>query len=165
MKALIIFVCVFVAQLTWAQENFITQLEGTWTGDLEIYAQGKPTAEQPKVTFTVAPLNKDSWTWRTDYDSKKFGVMTKDYVLKTKDAGTGHYILDEKNGSFIDYQLSGNKMHCMFEINDFVLAGTYELTRGQLIFEIYSSPKSKDTTEVVSHRVRNVQRVVLSRKQ
>lgn len=166
MKTVITLLCLFLTNQIFGQHDFVNQCEGVWTGTMDIYAQGTLRPDGPKVTFTVAPIVKDSvWTWRTDYISEKYGVISKDYVLKTKNAEKGHYLLDEGDGIVLDYQLSGNKMYCVFEVQDFVLGATYELRKDQLIFEVYSSPRSKETTEVLSHTVQNVQRVALSRKQ
>ena len=165
MKASLVLVFLFFTQFADAQHDFVTQCEGVWTGTMDIYSNGTLVSDGPKVTFTVAPILKDSsWTWRTDYDSQKYGIISKDYILKSKDSKNGHYILDEGDGIILDYQVSGSKMYSVFEVEDIVLAGTYELRNDQLIFEVYSSPKSKDSTEVMSHRVQNVQRVALSRK-
>lgn len=162
MKPIIVLLCMFLSQLTFGQQGFLSQCEGVWSGTMSIYTQGEKMPNGPVVTFTVKTIIKDSsWTWRTDYDSKKYGRMSKDYTLNVKDASKGHYLLDEGDGILLDYQLSGNKMHAVFEVEDLLLGATYELTKDQLIFEVYSSPKSSDTTQVVSHRVQNVQRVTL----
>lgn len=162
MKTVLVFVILFSTQLVAAQHDFVTQCEGVWTGTMDIYSNGTLVPNGPKVNFTVTPILKDStWTWRTNYDSPKYGVISKDYILKSKDPKKGQYILDEGDGIILDYQLSGTKMYSVFEVEDIVLAATYELRNDQLIFEVYSSPKSQDTTEVLSHRVQNVQRVTL----
>lgn len=162
MKTSLVLVFIFFTQLVGAQHDFVTQCEGVWTGTMDIYSNGALLPNGPKVSFTVAPIIKDStWTWRTDYDSPKYGVISKDYVLKSKDPKNGHYILDEGDGIVLDYQLNGRKMYSVFEVEDIVLTATYELRNDQLIFEVYSSPKSQDSTQVLSHRVQNVQRVRL----
>lgn len=162
MKSILISLCLCIAQLAIGQHDFVSQCEGVWTGTMNIYAQGEKVPNGPNVTFTVKTVIKDSsWTWRTDYDSKKYGRMSKDYTLKVKDASKGHYLLDEGDGISLDYQVSGSKMYAVFEVEGTVLSSTYELRKDQLIFEVYSSPKSRDTTQVLSHRVQNVQRVTL----
>ena len=149
---------------TGAQEDFVQQCEGVWTGTMYIYANGQKAADAPKITFTVMPIVKDSsWVWRTDYDSQKFGKISKDYKLLLRDATTGYYQLDEGDGLYLDQHLVANKMYSVFEVQNIALSASYELRGEELIFEVISSPKSQDSTEVRSHPVRNVQRVVLKK--
>jgi len=150
-----------------AQEHFIDKCEGVWEGSLEMYnaKSQEASSEKPKVTFTVQTIIEDSlWTWRTDYESERFGHITKDYKLVAKDVKKGMYLLDEGDNLILDQRVIGTKMYSVFEVENMVLSASYELIGEHLIFEVLSSPRSKDTTAVISHTLGNMQRVTLSRK-
>ena len=118
-----------------------------------------------KVVLTVAKGSQpNEWTWKTEYLSEKF-PMTKDYVLRLKDAETNIYVTDEKNGiELMDY-LFGNKLYSIFETQEIFLTSSYELRGKELIFEVTSGKKTGAVVQsVTNYSVDNLQRVVFKKK-
>lgn len=170
---LYIFSVVFTVVITNAQTpinqniNTNTQLfpekcVGSWSGMMKIYYQGQ-LRDSVEVIFTVSPLEKNSWRWKTEYISDKMPV-TKDYVLKVEDNKINTFLLDEGEGlELFDYAF-GNKLYSFFETEGLLLSSSYELIGDQLIFEVTSGKKIENTTsEIKSFTVDVVQRVVFKR--
>mgnify|MGYP006961380658 FL=1 len=129
---------------------------------MHIYFAGQLRDSVP-IRFTVTPIDSISWTWRTEYLSKKL-PMTKDYVLRIKDKQRQMYVTDEGDGIELSDYLFGNKLYSIFETEGILLTASYELRDGELIFEVTSGKRANNsTTGVQSHPVSSVQRAVLKR--
>lgn len=144
-------------------KSFPDRCMGIWEGVMHMYRQGV-LKDSVNVLFTVAPKEKDTWTWRTEYLSEKM-PMTKDYVLKWKDKDRQIFAVDEGEGlELYDYAI-GDKLYSVFETHGVLLTATYELRGDQLIFEVTSGKAaSKAHPEVKNYTVDHLQRVVLKRK-
>lgn len=153
---------IFLSHFSFGQNLFPEKCIGKWKGTMHIYASGKIRDSVP-VKLTVTPKDSRSWAWKTEYLSEKY-PMTKDYVVKTVNAATGHFQTDEGDGIVIDHYVFGDKMSCVFETAGILLTSVYELQGGKLIFEVASGKKSEETGEVISHPVTNLQRVVFSKE-
>jgi len=145
-------------------QSFPEKCMGTWNGVMHMYSRGT-LKDSVKVRLTVAKTsNPNEWTWKTDYLSEKF-PMTKDYLLRLKDAETNIYVTDEKNGiELMDY-LFNNKLYSLFETQEIFLTSSYELRGEELIFEVTSGKKIGTTEQsVINYSVDNLQRVVYRKK-
>lgn len=141
-------------------QSFPDQCVGTWQGSMQIFSRGT-LKDSVKVVLTVAKTNQpNEWSWKTEYLSEKF-PMTKDYVLRLKDAEKNIYVTDEKNGiELMDY-LFNNKLYCIFETQDIFLTSSYELRGKELIFEVTSGKKNSTADQpVMNYSIDNLQRVV-----
>lgn len=161
MKKLLVIVFVFFALVANGQQLFPDKCIGTWKGTMLIYGRGQ-LRDSVKVTFTVAKSDKpNEWIWRTEYHSEKM-PMTKDYVLRLKDAEKKIFVTDEKEGIELQDYLFGNKLYSMFETQGVYLTSSYELQKDELIFEVTSGKKIETgNTDVTNYSVDNLQRVVL----
>jgi len=137
---------------------------GTWSGTMSIQRQGAVVDSVP-VRLTIAPRPEAGvWTWKTEYLSKT-RPMTKDYLLRVKDAAKGLYITDEGEGVELTDYLFGNKFYSVFEVEGVLLTATYELRGDELIFEVTSGPTITRGAAgpVTNYPVNNLQRVVYRR--
>jgi hypothetical protein len=146
-----------------AQNSFPDKCIGTWKGTMMIYGRGV-LRDSVKVTFTVTKSDKpNEWVWRTEYHSEKM-PMTKDYLLRLKDADKGIYVTDENNGIELQDYLFGNKLYSVFETQGIFLTSSYELKGKELIFEVTSGKRIEPNgQEVANYTVDNLQRVVLKK--
>ncbi|MEQ3655932.1 MAG: hypothetical protein ABNH00_08715 [Dokdonia sp.] len=164
MKTAIVVFGLFLGPIVLGQSFNLEAVEGAWKGTLEMYSLATKKDSQPEVTLTIQPLIKDSvWVWRTDYISEQYGTISKDYTMRVIDHTAGTYILDEGDGILLEQQLSGNAMYSIFEVQDQILTAKYTFHQDEIEFEVCNSTKSQDTTDVLSHRVENIQRVILKR--
>lgn len=99
-------------------QTFPDKCIGTWHGTMHMYSRGV-LKDSVNVIMTIARTGQpNEWSWKTEYRSEKF-PMTKDYVLRLKDAEKNIYVTDEKNGiELMDY-LFNNKLYSLFETLDF----------------------------------------------
>lgn len=162
MRSLIFcFVLLFSTQLQ-AQNTFPEQCIGVWEGTMYIYGGGQ-SRDSVRVRHTVKPIDKTSWTWKTDYLSEKL-PMTKDYVLRQQEPSI--YVVDEGQNVTIPMRQAANKLYSVFEVQGILLTSSYELSNGQLIFEVTSGKKNSEANAQVGTYLMNaVQRVELKRVQ
>ena len=104
-----------------------------------------------------------AYVWRTEYHSEKMPVV-KDYVLRTKDASRGLFLIDEGGGLELTAFLMGPRMLSTFEIKGALLTANYEIRGDELIFEVTSNKKDAETGGgVTNYAVNTLQRAVLER--
>ena len=163
MKHLIVLFFLFIVSTGNSQNLFPDKCVGVWQGTMKIYSRGV-LRDSVKVTFTVKKSDKpNEWMWGTEYHSEKM-PMTKDYVLKLKDAEKHIYVTDENNGIELQDYLFGNKLYSVFETQGIFLTSSYELRNNELIFEVTSGKRiDPNGQEVTNYTVDNLQRVVLKR--
>lgn len=119
-----------------------------------------------KVVLNITKI-KDvpAWNWKTEYLSDKM-PMTKDYILRLKDASKQWYITDEGGGVELNDYLFGNKLYTVFETEGVILTSSYELINDKLVFEVTSGKKIVGTNNgITNYSVENLQRVELRRGQ
>jgi hypothetical protein len=94
------FILLFAGLLVNAQSPFADNCIGTWKGVMYISKNGI-VKDSVSVRLTVGK-HKDAaaWSWKTEYLSEKMPV-TKDYVLRLKDAEKNIYATDEGGGNRI----------------------------------------------------------------
>ncbi len=152
---------ILITNTTTAQPYFGDRCLGTWSGTMYIYQYGH-LRDSVAVRLTVAKTDQpDAWVWRTEYLSEKL-PMTKDYVLRLKDASKNLYVTDEGDGLELTDYLVGNKLYSVFETQGVMLTSTYELLGDELVFEVTSGKKENPThSEVITYSTTAVQRVRL----
>jgi len=162
MKVLPLISFLLITSAASAQLSFPDRCVGVWSGTMHLYKYGKLT-DSVAVQLTVSRIDEQSWTWRTEYLSQKM-PMTKDYVLRLKDAAKNLYVTDEGDGLLLTDYLTGNKLYSVFETHDVMLTSSYELQGERLVFEVTSGKKEPQVhAEVNTWSTTNVQRVVLKK--
>lgn len=151
------------AALSFGQTNFPERVLGVWEGKMLIYNNGviKDTVQ---VKFTVARTKTDGdYTWKMEYFSPT-RPMTKDYILRVKDAAKGIYVTDEGGGVELYDHNHGDKLYSVFETGGVLLTASYELRGKELIFEVTSGRAQGEAKNgITNYSVPNVQRVVLKK--
>jgi hypothetical protein len=162
MNRILILALIGISSLVHAQHNYIKTCEGTWKGIMHIYRHGA-LRDSVAITLTIAPKAEAGvWTWRTEYHSTKM-PMTKDYVLRVKDAAKKIYVTDEGGGLELTTYQQGAKLYNVFETAGVMLTSTYECLGKRIIFEVTSGKKEAGGhAEVVNFSVDNLQRAVLT---
>lgn len=148
---------------TFGQSSFPERALGVWEGKMQIYNNGTVRDAVP-IRFTAARTKTPGdYTWKTEYLSPT-RPMTKDYVLRVKDAEKGIFITDEGGGvELFDHQ-HGDKLYSVFETGGILLTASYELRGDELIFEVTSGrPMPEIKQGIKNYSVPNVQRAVLRR--
>lgn len=138
--------------------------EGLYKGTMYLYRQGI-ISDSVTVELKIEVLQPDSaWKWQTKYLSEKM-PMTKDYKLVSKDATKGFYATDEGENIILYDFLFGNKLYSQFETHEILLTSSYEwIGNDQIIFEVTSAKKEKETPEGISnYKINHLQRVVFKK--
>jgi len=162
-KYLILCLLMVTPILISAQESFPDQCIGEWKGVMKIYGQGMLKDSLP-VSMTITSITDTmAWKWKTIYRSPQ-GEIVKDYTLFPGEAYINEYILDEKNGIFLNAYVHGNKMYSNFEVQGSYLSSVYELKDDALIFEIiFGKDKGLTGNDITNFSVDGLQRSVLHR--
>ncbi|MEZ4901702.1 MAG: hypothetical protein R2822_08070 [Spirosomataceae bacterium] len=156
--------CLLAARLAVAQESYFPdKCMGSWQGTMYIYKFGL-LKDSIQVKLTVAKhTDKEAWSWKTEYLSAKQPV-TKDYVLRLKDASKNLYITDEGGGVALTDYLVGQKLYSVFETGGYLLTASYELLDNKLIFEVTSGKKEPAIhPDINTYSSENLQRVVFEK--
>lgn len=112
----------------------LTPWVGYWQGTCEILAQGAREKELA-MSLKVVEVDPERYSWIIQYE----GEFPRNYEMK-RSAGVSHWVLDEKNGVFIDkfMDLSGSEMKSLYTINGRIFSSVEKLAGDHITFEIRS---------------------------
>ena len=124
-----------------AQE--ISAWYGVWKGSLELYKPDGTVDKSVPMELVIKPT-KDSLVtqWKVTYHQTE----VRDQKLIANDSLKGVYYLDDPNGIRIEVRKFGKVMMSNFEVMDFQINNTYELT-GMTIWFTLSSSKTQLHTQ------------------
>ena len=130
----------------FSQDKFPESWLGIYQGDMYILRANSEKIDTVAVTFEfLATQNAKRWTYRMTYKSPKYGDIVKDYeLIKPDSLAKNSYLLDEKDGIYIEDVLIGNTLYSTFSVAGSRLSSTLRKDGNELFFEIFSS-KDKST--------------------
>ena len=122
---------------TAAAPAFPAAWQGVWLGELNIY-NAKGLAQSVPMELHILPVSgTDTYTWTIFYGlDRKAG--RRSYLLKTVDAGSGFYAIDEQNSIVMEAYLLGGKLFSRFEVEGSLLLATNEVRGDRMTYEIIS---------------------------
>ncbi len=125
------------AQDTTAAPAFPAAWQGVWQGELNIY-NAKGLAQSVPMELHILPVTgTETYTWTIFYGlDRKAG--RRSYLLKTIDAGSGFYAIDEQNSIVMEAYLLGGKLFSRFEVEGSLLLATNEVRGDRMTYEIIS---------------------------
>lgn len=170
MKSLII-TLLFVVSILPAQ-SFPKSWEGTWKGELNIYASKSDLPVQTlEMQLKINPFDENTWSWEIGYLVGEGDI--RKYELKPVGAEKNEWLIDEKNGIVLSQILVGNRLIGSFSIDNSLIINSYEFSEECILVEFYSTRlKSEDksglgTEEspfVLNHKVGNYQKAILTKQ-
>jgi len=112
---------------------------GNWFGNLEIYnsqglKQALPMSLELSTTDTLG-----IYTWAITYGQDST-AQKRDYQLIEIDSSKGHYLIDEKNGIFLDAYHIHNELSSIFEVMGNTLLTSYKIENDELLFSVKIFP-------------------------
>lgn len=174
MKRLVIAIGIVLSLTAYSQERihyntgtqdllFPEKCLGIWEGTMYLYHHGVLNDSVP-VRFTAARTETDeTFIWKTEYLSETRPAI-KDYKLVVDDEDAGRYILDEGDGiELIEYNV-GNKLYCLFNVDDAYLCSFTELIGDKLIHEVTSGEEFNEVEGIKNVSFSHVQRCIMHRK-
>jgi hypothetical protein len=141
---------------------------GHWKGQLHIFSEGKLVDSIP---MSLVILPEDSlYTYVLTYNAERKNADRREYQLLHQEGN--HFLLDEKNGIFIDTYLVDNCLMSHFEVMKSRIATRICLDEDNLNFEIIgfgadgkvsggTTVDEQDIPEVIAYPVGQVTRAVL----
>ena len=148
---------------------------GIWSGTLEIYNQ-KGVTQSLEMGLEIEKTDTvDVYDWTIIYGSDST-AQRREYQLIAIDTSKGHYMIDEKNGIFLDGYHMHDAFVSVFEVMDNTLVIAYERNMQEMNFTVDVFPSqeigiSGDTLingqeipEVKSFQYTGRQRAVLNKK-
>lgn len=118
---------------------------GTYKGDLQWFSKDKITTIPMTIEIQIIDTLPNTYLWRSTYDSTaRFPKVVKDYYLVHPDSlAEGHYLIDEKDGIYLDMILIDNSFYSNFEVGNSSLMTIDRLQAdGSIFHEIVSSPQN-----------------------
>ncbi|TBR56836.1 hypothetical protein B4U84_27865 [Westiellopsis prolifica IICB1] len=154
-SVLILMMVIAVQGATLSSNSFPQNWQGTWSGTmLDRSVEGR--SQTVPMTLRIQPISNNSmrYTWQITYGAgaKK---QVRNYELVVKDQSTGHFVIDEKNGTLIDAWCVGDRLYSQFRVQDKLLNTQYERQNNRLHYELVTyqptgSPQAKDCEQKVS---------------
>ncbi|RCJ24329.1 hypothetical protein A6770_28605 [Nostoc minutum NIES-26] len=97
--------------------------------------QGK--SQTVPMTLRIKPVSQNPmrYTWQITYGTgaKK---LVRNYELVAKNQSTGHFVIDEKDGTLIDAWWLGNKLYSQFKVENMLLSTEEQLEDNRLHYEL-----------------------------
>jgi hypothetical protein len=170
-KIIVVAVALLCACISYAQTKFPEDWIGTWKGEISWNRFGNDTVKDFKMQLRIQPADSvGHYTWHIIYgDSSK---DSRPYLMKAVDKNKGHWLLDERNGIFIDHYYFAGKLSCAFTVQNTTIINNCWREGEELIVEFYAlSAKAVSTTGlntddspiVNSYGVRSYQRAELKK--
>lgn len=133
-----VFLVLLVYNVSFSQSNFPKKWLGIYKGNMfmeNLYGVYDTVATTFELLETKVP---NRWTYRMSYNSKKWGEMVKDYELFWNDSlkSPNLFLLDEKDGIFIQEQFVNNRFYSHFEVENRHFISLLEQKGKDLYFEI-----------------------------
>lgn len=168
MRLILGFLLTFIASQAWSQA-FPQSFVGHWKGQLQWYQAGKKQPQKVSMQLIIQPADTaGQYAWQLVYGEK--GQDNRPYLLKPVDTAKGHWVVDEKNGIFLDMYWVGNRLHSAFTVENATIVNNYWLDGGKLMIEFFtlsakpvrtSGNGTEDSPKVDSYPVRGFQKAVL----
>jgi hypothetical protein len=171
-KILLLFLLLLAHCFIRAQNksSFPRSFVGNWKGQLQWIVAGKPTQ-----TFTmqlhIQPTDTaNQYTWQIIYGDS--GKDNRAYILRPIDTAKAHWVVDEKDGIFLNSYVHGDCFHGAFTVQGNTIVDNYCVENGYLKVEFFSiqlqnktqSGKGTEETPFVdSYRIGSYQTGILTR--
>ena len=140
-------------------EKFPESWLGTYKGNMYILRAKSDKVDTVDVTFEFLATKKEKrWIYRMTYHSPKYGDIVKDYeLIKPDSLAKNSYLLDEKDGIFIEEVLMGNTLYSSFSVAKSRIVSVLRKENNELFLEIYSSKdQSSLTTQNKADKAENI---------
>jgi hypothetical protein len=153
------------------EQSLPEEWNGVWKGmTVNVTADGK--REEIPMELRVAPAaGGNVKTWKILY-GKNAEQTTRPYEIMPVSGEPNRFVVDEKNGLFIDNQLVGNKLYSQFMVTTNLVTTRFEIKGDEIsvelmMFDLRSPRKTKLTSgnvEVASYKFRSTQLGTLERE-
>jgi hypothetical protein len=158
------------------QSAFPSAWAGEWRGTMTHTTPPDSVRLRVPIHLSIAREAgpERAWRWREVFNSDTTRGL-KDYRLIERDAATGRYAVDERNGVLLEARLIGDVLESVFEVGDQVLASRYQLRGDTLVHDLSwwprtpssrtsgTGPNGEGGMPVMSFEVRGRQRSVMTR--
>jgi hypothetical protein len=144
--------------------------DGVWKGMTVIDSSAAKPQQVPMELHVAAVADSSAKTWKILYGAGD-GQSTRDYTIAPVPNEPGRFLVDEKNGLFLDNYLLGNLLTSQFTVSGNLVTTRFELHGDTIAVEmtIYDAktPRQSKLTgaaiEVSSYRWKSTQHGVLTR--
>ncbi len=142
-KYLIACTLVLSSLLSANSQSVLDNWEGTYQGEMIVGITNRSN-DSLNVKFELLPIETDSsWTYKMTYDSKRYGIIVKDYEIHRDGNSTTNFLLDEKDGIIIEMSLMNDCFYDMFEVMDQLYAITMRKVGNSIHFDLFTASKKK----------------------
>ncbi|MBD2496622.1 hypothetical protein [Nostoc sp. FACHB-280] len=152
-----------------SSNSFPQTWQGTWSGTLyDRTVSGKSHTVPMKLRIKLISQDPIRYTWQITYGTGS-EKQVRNYELVAKNQSTGHFAIDEKDGTVIDTWWLGEKLYSQFRVENLLLSTQCQLQDNQLRYElvVYQSlselePNSTEKSTFESYQLRSIQSATLA---
>ena len=145
--SLILLALTFLGASGLAAQSPLDALLGTWAGDIAVYAPGAPVREVPmRLHFAPRDAGDSTYAYQLTYLLPGAAPDVRAYVLRTRDAAAGAYVLDELNGISIPTYFLGGALVSRFGVMGSDLLTSIQRRGDHLAFAIAVSSEEATVT-------------------
>jgi hypothetical protein len=169
-RSIFLFLGLFISGCIHAQQS-PQQFVGYWEGSLQWYQAGKTDPKVIKMQLKVFPTDTAGhYTWQLFYGEKS--EDGRPYILKAKDSVVGLWVVDERNGIFLDQQFVGARFCGAFAVSPNHISICFWREGNTLLVEFLTTSQAaastsggtaEDIPKVETYTVKGYQRAILYR--
>jgi hypothetical protein len=164
------FTFMMTAQSTAQSETLPGDWDGIWRGTLAIITPDGKSQELAMELHVLPVAGSNRKTWKILY-GEGARQSTRPYEIGPVAGEAGRFVVDEKNGLFIDNHLVGKTLYSQFMVSDSLVTTRFEnlgdSMRVELLLFTITDPRRTKLTgrdmEVASYRFNTVQKGILKR--
>ena len=153
-------------------QSFPADFTGHWEGELQWFRAGSKGPQKVKMQLVIQPTDSlGVYSWQLVYGSG--GTDNRSYSIRLADTARGHWVVDEKNGIFLDHYWLGGRLSTAFTVQQTTIVNTYYRAGKKLAVEFYSlsaqparqsGGTSADVPPVASYALKGFQKALLKKK-
>ncbi len=129
----------FIFVVSRGQEDiFPADWLGTYTGEMYMIRAASDKIDTVSLQFDFLDCEKPNcWIYRMTYQSPEFGEIIKDYqLIKPDSLAVSNYLIDEKDGIFIELVKMGNSLYSNFSVGGQYLYSVMRKQENSILYEI-----------------------------
>ncbi|WP_224090526.1 hypothetical protein [Nostoc sp. MS1] len=152
-----------------SDNTFPENWQGTWRGIMyDRHLKGKSQIVPMMLRIKAISQNPIRYTWQITYGTGAKKIV-RNYELVAKNLDTGHFVIDEKDGTLIDTWWFKDKLYSQFRLGNQLISTAEQLQGNKLHYELvayqFLTPQiqvSEQNTSFESYQLRTVQSADLS---
>jgi len=118
-----------------ANQHLLPEWEGQWQGTCQYTSKGGGVQYEFPMGLSIANRGAEALDWQISYGEGE-SLQLRKYRLLSEDEASGHYVIDENNGIFIDSYLVNDALVSHFSVGTSQLTTRYEINGNEMTVDM-----------------------------